>query len=155
MKVNINDFKGFITNHTIEETMRRFDISYAYVTHLSSILRVKAIRKEHKNYLLNDQQRKELAEYAKTHTAPECARKFNISPSLVISYSKRFGFNYLRRKIHGKKQNCEIKSIRRTGEAMDMIKTLIPLYQDASIARVFGYSRERIRQIRNSMGIEK
>ena len=47
-----------------------------------------------------------------------------------------------------KADNPNIK-IRRTGEAMDMIKTLLPFYTDASIARVFGYSKERIRQIRN------
>lgn len=36
---------------------------------------------------------------------------------------------------------------------MDMIKYLIPEFTDASIARVFGYSKERIRQIRNDMGL--
>ncbi len=49
-----------------------------------------------------------------------------------------------------KAPNTNIK-IRRTGEAIDMIKTLLPFYTDASIARVFGYSKERIRQIRNKM----
>lgn len=38
--------------------------------------------------------------------------------------------------------------IKRTGEAMDMIKTLLMFYNNASIARVFGYSRQRIQQIR-------
>ena len=38
-------------------------------------------------------------------------------------------------------------SCKRTGEAHDMIKYLSKSFTMASIARVFGYSKERIRQI--------
>lgn len=37
--------------------------------------------------------------------------------------------------------------IKRTGEAQDMILTLCDTYSFAAIGRVFGYSRERVRQI--------
>ena len=45
--------------------------------------------------------------------------------------------------------------IKHTGEAQDMIKTLCATYTDASIARVFGYSKERIRQLRMEAEKEK
>ena len=38
--------------------------------------------------------------------------------------------------------------IKRTGLAVDMIKTLTKFYTDSSIARVFGYSPVRIREFR-------
>lgn len=49
------------------------------------------------------------------------------------------------------KAHVKCKPIKRTGIAMDMIRTLLPYYTDASIGRVFGYSRERIRQIREQV----
>lgn len=64
----------------------------------------------------------------------------------------RRNFEYVRVKKRSKFEDIPViqnnKKFKRTGEAMDMIKTLLDFYTDASIARVFGYSRERIRQIR-------
>ena len=50
-------------------------------------------------------------------------------------------------KRHRSEVKLSVRSCRRTGEAHDMIKYLSKSFTKASIARVFGYSAERIRQI--------
>ena len=50
-------------------------------------------------------------------------------------------------KRHRSEVKLSVHSCRRTREAHDMIKYLSKSFTKASIARVFGYSAERIRQI--------
>lgn len=82
----------------------------------------------------------------------EVAARHGIHEVLLRGYVVRRNFEYVRVKKRSKFEDIPViqnnKKIKRTGEAMDMIKTLLDFYTDASIARVFGYSKERIRQIR-------
>ena len=72
------------------------------------------------------------------------------------AYKFHVGYNWLSVKVREmnipcKRHRSEVKlsvhSCKRTGEAHDMIKYLSKSFTKASIARVFGYSAERIRQI--------
>lgn len=78
------------------------------------------------------------------------AKKHGLEPSAFVSFLRRRGIDFFKvRHSYKTIEPEEPTRIRRTGMAMDMIITLLPFYNDAAIARVFGYSKERIRQIRN------
>ena len=87
-----------------------------------------------------------------TMTVNDVAKKYNFSASGLKEwcYARNIGFTTTQkvRKVES------VKVRKRTGESMDMIKYLMQEFTDASIARVFGYSKERIRQIRNEMGLD-
>lgn len=91
-----------------------------------------------------------------TMTLNDVAKKYGLDSSLLKEWCHCREIEYTTNKPC-RLQPCvnAIKPKKRTGEMMDMIKYLIPVFTDASIARVFGYSREWIRQIRNKMEIEK
>lgn len=77
--------------------------------------------------------------------------KYKLNETLLRNFIAKRNIEYVRvkrRSILEDQPRQDVKQFKRTGEAMDMIKTLLDFYTDASIARVFGYSRERIRQIR-------
>ena len=89
----------------------------------------------------------------KIMTVSDVAKKHDLSPYLLKEwcYSRGIEFKMNRpRRLSPVNKTIE-KRCRRTGETMDMIKFLIPEFTNASIARVFGYSKERIRQIRNEL----
>ena len=87
----------------------------------------------------------EMKDFLKEHTVKETAFRFHV------------GYDWLSMKIRDmnlpcKRHNCKeaklsTHSCKRTGEAQDMIRYLSKAFTMASIARVFGYTRENIRQI--------
>ena len=88
----------------------------------------------------------------RTMTINDVAKKYHLSTSPFTEwcYVHNIDFTTTQRV----KPEEIIKVRKRTGESMDMIKYLMQEFTDASIARVFGYSRERIRQIRNEIGLD-
>jgi len=84
-----------------------------------------------------------LGDVAKMHGVNTC----NLKNWLITRGVTEFPVNKIRKMKPQKITN----PAKRTGEAHEMIKYLTTRFTDASIARVFGYSKERVRQIRHSM----
>lgn len=75
--------------------------------------------------------------------------KYGLSSAALDSFLTKRGIKFFKvKQRYINKEPTVPKSLRRTGMAHDMIRTLLPYYTDASIGRVFGYSKEMIRQIR-------
>lgn len=64
-------------------------------------------------------------------------------------FFRKHGIKFYRNKGRISKGNTS--SCKRTGEAHEMIRELSKTFTMASIARVFGYSKERVRQICSEM----
>ena len=131
--------EDFIVSHTRKEIMREFNVNYNCVNYFCAKNGLKPIA-ERCRYFVTE----EMKSFLKGHTIKEAAYKFHV------------GYNWLSVKVREmnlpcKRYRSEVKfsthSCKHTGEAHDMIKYLSKSFTDASIARVFGYSRERIRQI--------
>lgn len=145
----LNDNIDYAQSHTRNEIAERFNLTYNQVNNWCRKYNIHPLRQRQEKFVVTE----DFIEYAKTHTIGQIINNFHISYATILSACKRENIVPLKVKL---KHISEHKgNLRRTGEAMDMIKTLIPVYTDASIARVFGYSKERIRQIRNEMGVEK
>lgn len=148
-KIVLDNNLDYILSHTRNEIAEHFNLTYNQVNNWCIKNNIQPLKQRCEKYKVTD----EFIEYAKTHTVVQICKKFHLCYATVVSICRREGIEPLKAKL---KYIDSVKgSVRRTGMAMDMIKTLIPIYTDASIARVFGYSRERIRQIRNEMGVEK
>jgi len=143
------EMKAFISEHTRSEICEAWNISYGYA---SALCKKYGTEPKKTKYRTPSVDINEVAEYGKTHTVGETSAHFNVCYSTVIHYKHKYGLSFIRRKGVAVKVNSQ--KIKRTGEAQDMIRTLCSTYTDASIGRVFGYSRERIRQIRNEAGLE-
>lgn len=76
------------------------------------------------------------------------ANKYGFEQSAFRGFLDCRGIKYSTVQTKLYKETKDTSQIKRTGESMDMIKTLLMFYNNASIARVFGYSRQRIQQIR-------
>ena len=130
--------EDYIVSHTRKEIMQKFNVNYNCVGYFCRKNGLKPIAggKCHVT--------EEMKDFLKEHTVTETAYKFHV------------GYNWLSIKVREmnipcKRHRSEIKlsahSCKHTGEAHDMIKYLSKSFTKASIARVFGYSAERIRQI--------
>lgn len=142
LKATQEELINFIRTHTLSEVSQKFNISYGYASMLAKKLGVKAKIDKYREFRIDIEQ---LRKYAKEHKADECARYFNVPTGLVYRYCNRFKIPYLKEKPRvytDKKCSCK-----RTGEARDMIVYLSEKFTNAAIGRVFGYSKERIRQI--------
>ena len=145
----LNDNIAYVQSHTRNEIAEHFNLTYNQVNNWCRKNNAHPLRERNIKFVVTE----DFIEYAKTHTVGQIINNFHISYAMVMSACKRENIVPLKKTP---KYISEHKgSLRRTGEAMDMIKTLIPVYTDASIARVFGYSKERIRQIRNEIGVCK
>ena len=132
--------EDFIVSHTRKEIMQKFNVNYNCVSYFCLKNGLKPIADRSKYHVTD-----EMKDFLKEHTVTETAYKFHV------------GYNWLHKKIREmnlpyKRHNCkEVKlsthSCKRTGEAQDMIRYLSKAFTMASIARVFGYARESIRQI--------
>ena len=131
--------EDFIVSHTRKEIMQKFNVNYNYINYFCLKNGLKPIAERGRYFVTN-----EMKNYLKEHTIKDTAYKFHV------------GYNWLSVKVREmnipcKRHRSEVKlsvhSCRRTGEAHDMIKYLSKSFTKASIARVFGYSAERIRQI--------
>lgn len=145
----LNDNIDYVLSHTRNEIAEHFNLTYNQVNNWCCKYNVHPLRERHIKFVVTE----DFIEYAKTHTVGQIINNFHISYATVMSACKRE--NIVPLKVKPRYISGYEGSLRRTGEAMDMIKTLLPVYTNASIARVFGYSKERIRQIRNEMGVEK
>ena len=131
--------EDYITSHTRKEIMQKFNVNYNYINNFCNRNGIRPIA-ERGRYFVTD----EMKNYLKEHTIKDTAYKFHV------------GYNWLTIKVREmnlpcKRHRSEVKlsahSCKRTGEAQDMIRYLAKTFTMASIARVFGYSRESIRQI--------
>ena len=138
-----NVLKGhedYITSHTRKEIMQKFNVNYNCVNYFCVKNGLKPIAERGKYHVTD-----EMKDFLKEHTVAETAFRFHV------------GYNWLSIKVREmnipcKRHNCkEVKlsthSCKRTGEAQNMIRHLAKTFTMASIARVFGYTRENIRQI--------
>ena len=137
-----NVLKGhedFIVSHTRKEITQKFNVNYNCVSYFCRKNGLKPLA-DRCRYFVTD----EMKNYLKEHTIIDTAYKFHV------------GYNWLSIKVREmnipcKRHRSEVKlsvhSCKRTGEAHDMIRFLSKTFTMASIARVFGYTRENIRQI--------
>lgn len=132
--------EDYIASHTRREVMQKFNVNYNYINNFCNRNGIRPIA-ERKRYFITD----EIKDFLKEHTIKETAFKFNV------------GYNWLTVKVREMNIPCKrnksevvklsVHSCKRTGETHEMIKYLSKTFTMASIARVFGYSKERIRQI--------
>ena len=132
--------EDYITSHTRKEIMQKFNVNYNCVGYFCRKNGIKPLADRCKFHVTD-----EMKDFLKEHTVAETAHKFHV------------GYNWLSIKVRElnlphQRHNCkEVKlsthSCKRTGEAQDMIRYLAKAFTFASIARVFGYTRESIRQI--------
>ena len=80
-----------------------------------------------------------------SHTRKEIMQKFNVNYNWLYIKIRDMSLPYKRHNC--KEAKLSTHSCKRTGEAQDMIRHLAKTFTMASIARVFGYTRENIRQI--------
>jgi len=134
----------YIKTHTREEIMEKFNVDYNTLNNFCHKVGIRPIPKRKNKYDIPEG----FEEYAKEHSLCETARYFNIAYTSVLLYCRKNNIKYLSRKPKvGYKDNGCKHSIKRNGLAQDMIRELSKIFTNASIARVFGYSQERIRQI--------
>jgi transposase len=132
----------FITTHTRREIIRKFGVDYNHVNNYCIRNNLKPLRERRQiDIILSD----EILEYAKTHTCSEISSKFDIPYNNLRYVFLKHGIKFYRNKGRISKGNNS--TCKRTGEAHEMIRELSKTFTMASIARVFGYSKERVRQI--------
>ena len=132
--------EDFIVSHTRKEIMQKFNVNYNYVNNFCFKNGLKPIAERGKYHVTD-----EMKDFLKEHTVIETAHRFHVGYCWLLLKIRDMNLTY-------KRHNCkEVKlsthSCKRTGEAQDMIRYLSKAFTMASIARVFGYTRESIRQI--------
>lgn len=120
--------------------MQKFNVNYNYVNNFCIRNGIRPIA-ERGRYFVTD----EMKDFLKEHIVAETARKFHVGYSWLRIKIRDMNLTYKRH--NGKEVKLSAHSCKRTGEAQDMIRYLSKAFTMASIARVFGYTRERIRQI--------
>lgn len=152
IKYNLEDWEKMIDGtKSAEQIAKEYKISRCHVYYIArkyNLPLVKVLSSDYhgipKEVLEND---------LKNMTVNDVANKYGFSTATLKNWCTVRGIEY-----HTVKRivKTEIKHVRkRTGESIDMIKYLMNEFTDASIARVFGYSKERIRQIRKEIGLTK
>lgn len=128
----------FAKNHSREQFAEKYGMAYgsASVFYARHRIRNRPLRV----------QKDEFCDYAKNHLRTELCKHFGICYRTARHYEKLYNVECLKREARViSKPDVVVK--KRTGLAHDMIVSLATEYSYASIARVFGYSTERIRQI--------
>lgn len=128
----------FCVDKTLEEISEHFKVAKTTARTRCSTLGIK-LRHEKKQ-----ERYPGIEEYAKTHTIHECASHYNVNYSTISTY---LNIHKIEHKRALTSKNVERVVRKRTGEVQDMIITLCDHYNMSSVARVFGYSKERVRQI--------
>lgn len=150
-KRNENEIKARIEyahKHTLQEFAEHFNLTLAsarqfyYHNRLSAMNGVKSFNNRMKDIITKDV----WEDYAKNHTIPECLSHFKICRTSLYTLEKEYKVYALRRNGSTAK-SIEDRQIKRTGEMQDMIRFLSNKFTYASIGRVFGYTKERVRQI--------
>lgn len=132
--------EDFITTHTRREIAEEFGVNYDYVNNFCIRHNLHPVP-ERRRYELTD----EMIEYLKDHTMTNTSAKFNLPYCWLLAKVRRDNIPHAI--VKGKVRVDKGKGFRRSGEAHDMIRVLGETFTYASIARVFGYSKERVRQI--------
>ena len=138
-----NILKGhedYIVSHTRKEIMQEFNVNYNCVNNFCNRNGLRPIA-ERRRCLVTE----EMKDFLKEHTIVETARKFHVGYSWL--YMKIRDMNLPHQRHNCKEVKLSTHSCKHTGEAQDMIRYLSKAFTMASIARVFGYTRESIRQI--------
>lgn len=138
----LDGHEDFITTHTRREIMKQFGVSYNDVNNYCIKYNLKPVAERRQiSIAITD----EIIEYAKTHTCVEVSNKFNLPYETLRHTFMAHDIKFYRHR--GKAAEIKKNSCKRTGEAHDMIRELSKTFTMSAIARVFGYSKERIRQI--------
>lgn len=132
--------EDYIVTHTRKEIMREFNVNYNCVGYFCRKNGLKPIAGGGKFHVTD-----EMKDFLKEHTVAETAHKFHVSCNWLYIKIREMNLPYQRHNC--KEAKLSIHSCKRTGEAQDMIRYLSKAFTFASIARVFGYTRESIRQI--------
>ena len=132
--------EDFIVSHTRKEIMQKFNVNYNCVNYFCHRNGLKPIADRGKYHVTD-----EMKDFLKEHTVTETACKFHVSCNWLYMKIREMNLPYQRH--NGKEAKLAAHSCKRTGEAQDMIRYLSKAFTIASIARVFGYTRENIRQI--------
>ena len=132
--------EDYIISHTRKEIMQKFNVNYNCVNYFCHRNGLKPIAERGKYHVTD-----EMKDFLKEHTVTETAHKFHVSCNWLYMKIREMNLTYQRH--NGKEAKLAAHSCKRTGEAQDMIRYLSKAFTMASIARVFGYTRENIRQI--------
>ena len=132
--------EDFIVSHTRKEIMQKFNVNYNYVNYFCRRNGLKPIAERGKYHVTD-----EMKDFLKEHTIKETACKFQVSYNWLYMKIRDMNLPHQRHKCKDVKLSAH--SCKRTGEAQNMIRYLSKAFTMASIARVFGYTRENIRQI--------
>ena len=132
--------EDFIVSHTRKEIMQKFNVNYSCVNYFCFKNGLKPLAERCKYHVTD-----ELKDFLKEHTVKETALKFHVGCDWL--YMKIRDMNLPYKRHNCKEAKLSTHSCKRTGEAQDMIRYLAKTFTMASIARVFGYTRENIRQI--------
>ena len=132
--------EDFIVSHTRKEIMQKFGVNYNCVGYFCRKNGLKPIAGGGKYHVTD-----EMKDFLKEHTVTETAHKFHVGCNWLYMKIRDMGLPYKRHNC--KEAKLSTHSCKRTGEAQDMIRYLSKAFTMASIARVFGYTRESIRQI--------
>ena len=132
--------EDYIVTHTRKEIMQKFNVNYNCVNYFCTKNGLKPIVKGGKYHITD-----EMKDFLKEHTVKETAFRFHVGYNWLYMKIRDMNLPYQR---HNRKEvKLSAHSCKRTGEAQDMIRYLSKTFTIASIARVFGYTRENIRQI--------
>ena len=136
----LTGYEDYIVSHTRKEIMQKFNVNYNYINNFCNRNGIRPIA-ERGRYFVTD----EMKSFLKEHTIKETAYKFHVGYNWLSIKVRELNIPCKRHKSEVDKLSAH--SCKRTGEAHDMIKYLSKAFTKSSIARVFGYSKERIRQI--------
>ena len=132
--------EDFIVTHTRKEIMQKFNVNYNCVGYFCRKNGIKPLADRCKYHVTD-----EMKDFLKEHTVTETAYKFHVGCDWLYIKIREMNLPYKRHNC--KEAKLSAHSCKRTGEAQDMIRYLSKAFTMASIARVFGYTRESIRQI--------
>lgn len=128
---------------TVQEVAEHFNVQVSSARSRASDLHLK-FKRELKDRLYIELNDDEVREYAETHSINEMAIHFGVTYTTLRRYCLIKNIPLLKmRNKNGQERVVE----KRNGEVHEMIKVLGDHFSYASIGRVFGYSKERIRQI--------
>ena len=130
----------FIISHTRKEVMKEFGVNYNYVNNFCYRKNIRPLA-ERSHRVMTE----EMKAFLREHTIKETAVKFDVTYWWLAMQIRDHDFPYKRQKATAVKLSPG--SCKRCGEAREMIRELSKTFTNAAIARVFGYSKERVRQI--------
>lgn len=140
MKNKLEGHEEFIVSHTRKEVMKEFGVNYNYVNNFCHRKNIHPIA-ERSHRVMTE----EMKAFLREHTIKETAAKFGVTYCWLSMQIRNYDLPYKRQKATTVKLSSG--SCKRCGEAHEMIRELSKTFTNASIARVFGYSKERVRQI--------